>query len=85
MLVGCSTVGKTCLITNFTKGVFDDKWEPTVLDVYQGEHEFEGKMIKLELNDTSGDPNLGVNRDVCFDDVDCFMLCVAVNDRGSFD
>ena len=85
VLVGVSTVGKTCLITNFTRGIFDDKWEPTVLDVHKGQHQFQDKMIELEVNDTSGDPNLGVNRTVCFENTDCFMLCVSVNDRGSLD
>ena len=39
----------------------------------------------LEIHDNSGDPHLGVNRQVCYNKADCFMLCVAINNQESLD
>ena len=61
-IVGDSTVGKSCLIHNYLENTFDDEYEPTVLDVYYGTKTVEGKQLKLELHDTSGDDHLGANR-----------------------
>ena len=85
VLVGDTTVGKSCLIVNYQQQVFSEDYEPSVLDVFQGKRTFEGQTIGLEVHDTSGDPHLGVNRQVCYNRTDCFMLCVAVNARTSFE
>ena len=70
VLVGDTTVGKTCLITIFISGAFVETYKPTVLDVYEGpkvirKHTREQtieKQVKIELHDTGGDEHLGVNR-----------------------
>ena len=36
VLVGDTSVGKSCLITNYLYNTFNDDSEPTVLDVYKG-------------------------------------------------
>ena len=36
VLVGDTSVGKTCLIINYLKNLYSDDYEPTVLDVYRG-------------------------------------------------
>ena len=36
VIVGATTVGKTCLITNFMNNTFTDVQVPNVLDVYRG-------------------------------------------------
>ena len=36
VLVGDTSVGKTCLIQNYLHNQFSDEYEPTVLDVYKG-------------------------------------------------
>ena len=85
MLVGDTSVGKSCLITNFLKNTFTDDYEPTVLDVFRGTKNVDGKQVDVEIHDTSGDDHLGVNRKVQYQDADCFMICVACNGRDSFD
>ena len=65
--------------------MFSDDYEPTVLDIFKGPRAFEGKQITLEIHDTSGDEHLGVNRAVSYNGADCFMLCVAVNNRTSLE
>ena len=85
VLVGDTTVGKSCLIVNYQQQVFSEDYEPNVLDVFRGPKQFEGKQLELEIHDTSGDQHLGVNRQVCYNRTDCFMLCVAINNRTSFE
>ena len=36
VLVGDTSVGKTCLIHNYLHDAFSEEYEPTVLDVYKG-------------------------------------------------
>ena len=83
VLVGDTTVGKTCLIRTYMQQdmtkVFSDDYEPNVHDVYKGTKQFEGQQIELEINDVSGDTHLGINRQVCYRRTDCFMICVALN------
>ena len=85
VLVGDTSVGKSCLITNFLKNSFTDEYEPTVLDVFRGTKNVDSKQVEVEIHDTSGDEHLGVNRKVQYQDADCFMICVACNVRESYD
>ena len=62
VLVGDTSVGKTCLIHNYLHNQFSDEYEPTVLDVYRGTKNVKGSQIEIEIHDTSGDDHLGVNR-----------------------
>ena len=43
VLVGDTTVGKSCLIVNYQQQVFSEDYEPNVLDVFRGPKQFEGK------------------------------------------
>ena len=36
VLVGDTSVGKSCLIRNYLDNSFSENYEPTVLDVYRG-------------------------------------------------
>ena len=83
MLVGDTSVGKSCLIRNYLENVFTDNYEPTVLDIFRGTKNVKKKQIELEIHDTSGDDHLGVNRAIQFQGADIFMVCVAVNSRDS--
>ena len=78
-------MGKSCLITNYLHNTFSENYEPTVLDVYKGTKSVNKTQVNLELHDTSGDDNLQANRKVQYQGADCFMICVAVNKRSSFD
>lgn len=62
MLCGDTAVGKSALIVNFLYNRFEEKYEPTVLEVYQGDKNLNGMQISLEIHDTSGDEHLGANR-----------------------
>ena len=42
VLVGDTSVGKTCLIHNYLHNQFSEEYEPTVLDVYRGTKNVKG-------------------------------------------
>ena len=58
VLVGDTSVGKTCLIRNYLKNEYTEEYEPTVLDVYRGTRNVKRKQVNLEIQDTSGDEHL---------------------------
>ena len=85
VIVGETTVGKTCLITNFNTSAFSTEHIPSVLDVFRGTRDIGDHQVKIEIVDTSGDSLLGSNRQLVYGNTDCFMLCVAFNNRDSLD
>ena len=85
MLVGDTSVGKSCLIRNYLENSFSEDYEPTVLDIFRGTKNVKKKQIEIEIHDTSGDQHLGVNRATQYKNADVFMICVAVNSPESFE
>ena len=79
VLVGDTSVGKSCLIRNYLENSFSDDYEPTVLDIYKGVKNVKKKQIEIEIHDTSGDAHLGVNRQTQYKGADVFMICVGAN------
>ena len=79
VLVGDTSVGKSCLIRNYLDNSFSEDYQPTVLDVYKGVKNVMRQKIDIEIHDTSGDQHLGVNRAAQFRGADCFLICVAAN------
>ena len=55
VLVGDTSVGKSCLIRNYLENSFSEDYEPTVLDIYRGTKNVKKKQIDIEIHDTSGD------------------------------
>ena len=50
VLVGDTAVGKSAMITNYLKNVFDeDNYEPTVLDVYKGVKNINKRQVEVEI------------------------------------
>lgn len=64
VLVGSTSVGKSALIRNYIDNNFSDDYEPTVLDIYKGLKNINRRGVNVEINDTSGDDHLGVNRQI---------------------
>ena len=54
-VVGDTNAGKSSLIVNYLNNKFDEKSEPTVLDLYKGVKTVKGVNIKVDIHDTSGD------------------------------
>ena len=85
VLVGDTSVGKSCLIRNYLDNSFSEDNQPTVLDVYKGVKNVRKQQIDIEIHDTSGDQHLGVNRAAQFKEADVFLVCVAANNKNSLD
>ncbi len=85
VLVGDTAVGKTCLITNYLHNTYSDAYEPTVLDKYKGVKSISRRQVDVEIHDTSGEQNLAKNRLPLYETCDVLMLCVAIDDKNSFD
>ena len=83
VMIGDTTVGKSCLVYNYLYQKFSDDYEPNVLDVYHGKKDFMGKTIQLEIHDVTGDQMLGVNRKISFNNAGCFLFCAAFNNKTS--
>ena len=64
---------------------FTEEYEPTVLDIYSGTKNVNNKELSLEIHDTSGDEHLGTNRKAQYQNADVFAICVAANNRESYD
>ena len=62
VFVGDTFVGKSCLIKTFLDIRIEEDYEPTVINVYKKTHNFIERQIDLEIRDTSGDEQPGVNR-----------------------
>ena len=56
-----------------------------MLDVFKGTREIEGHHVEIEIVDTAGDNLLGTNRALVYPNTDCFMLCVAVDNRETLE
>ena len=83
VLVGDTSVGKSCLIRNYLDNTFSEEYEPTVLDVYKGTKAVKRRQIDIEIHDTSGDEHLGVNRQIQYKGADVFIVAVAANNPDS--
>ena len=64
VLVGDAAVGKSAAIRNYMENIFDESYEPTVLDVYRGKKSINKRDVELELHDTSGDNNMEAARKI---------------------
>ena len=85
VLVGDTSVGKSCMVTNYLHNSYSDDYEPTVLDVYKGVKNVAQHQLSIEIHDTSGDEHLGVNRRIQYGGADVFMICAAANRQDSFE
>ena len=85
VLVGETCVGKSALIKQYLHQTFSEDFVPTVLEVWSGTRNYNQKEIKLSIHDTGGDKHLGINRAIVYNKTDCFMLCISISDRNSFD
>ena len=45
VIVGASSVGKTCMITNYNTSAYNTDYIPSVLDIFKGEREINGHKV----------------------------------------
>jgi Ras-related protein Rap-1B len=54
VVLGSGGVGKSALTVQFVKGIFVQKYDPTIEDAYRKDMEIDGQMCKIEIFDTAG-------------------------------
>ena len=89
VVVGASTVGKTSMINGYIKNNYEAAKIPTVLDVFTSKRKIDDHVVTISIVDTDGtdgDNNLlGTKRALAYPNTDCFMLCVAVDNRETLE
>jgi small GTP-binding protein len=80
--VGDGAVGKTCFLITYATKSFPQEYIPCVLDNYATDVEVEGKLVKLELWDTSGKEEYDRQQ---YSQTDIFLVCFSVVSPSSYE
>ncbi|XP_041961578.1 rho-related GTP-binding protein RhoU [Alosa sapidissima] len=94
VLVGDGAVGKTSLVVSYTTNGFPSEYIPTTLDNFAALVVVDGKPVRLQLCDVSGERWLTPTgkhneefaqlRSLCYKNADIFLLCYSVVLPSSF-
>mmetsp|Transcript_8481 Transcript_8481/g.25521 ORF Transcript_8481/g.25521 Transcript_8481/m.25521 type:complete len:224 (+) Transcript_8481:287-958(+) len=76
VLLGDGAVGKTCLLTRYAKGEFNDSYIPTTFDNATVEIELPGRgSFTVNLWDTAGQEDYQHLRHISYPETDAFLVC----------
>ncbi|CAH1968582.1 unnamed protein product [Acanthoscelides obtectus] len=84
-VVGDGATGKTCLLIAYKDKRFDERYVPTVFDVYSMTIPINGLEYTVVLSDTAGQEEFDKLRRFAYKDVDCFILTYSVDERTSYE
>lgn len=84
VFLGSGAVGKTSITNRFIYNTFDERYRPTVEDIFNRTFEFGNYSIELDFMDTGGTYNFTAMRRISMSTGAAFVLVFAQNDRGSF-
>ncbi|CAO3597057.1 unnamed protein product [Absidia cylindrospora] len=85
VVVGDGSIGKSSILTVFTKGVFPEVYEPTVFENYVHEMTVDGHTLELSLFDTAGQEEFDRLRSLSYADTHVVMMCYAVDSLDSLE
>lgn len=86
VLIGDSGVGKTCMFTQLFERRFAENTKNTLgVEFKVKNFEFEGKLLKLHIWDTSGQEKYNAISKMFYQCSDGMMIIFSLTDRSSFD
>jgi small GTP-binding protein len=84
-VVGDGGAGKTCMLIVYKDRKFDERYIPTVFDVYSMTVPINQKNHTVILQDTAGQEEFDKLRQLAYKETDVFVLCYSVDDVNSWD
>src|SRR3989338_11246974 len=84
-VLGSCGCGKSRLVEQFTQGIFEFKYDPTVEEIYHKTMEMDGRQYLLEIIDTAGTEAFVAMRDLHFKNAQGFVLVYSILAQSTLD
>eukprot|EP00121_Abeoforma_whisleri_P014660 Awhi_evm1s13521 len=84
-LVGAGGVGKSSIVLQFTRKMFSEEYDPTIMNSYQHTLVVDGHPANLEILDTAGQEEYNAICEQYMDGNDGFLVVFSVEDKESYE
>ncbi|XP_021963060.2 GTP-binding protein Di-Ras2 [Folsomia candida] len=85
VILGGPKVGKSAIVKRFLFNTFQEKYKPTVEDLYSKEYDMGPITLKVDILDTAGDQEFPAMRRLSIATAHAFLLVYSIDDLASFE